>query len=126
MERTPHALVVDDDEDVRVITRLSLEVAGWVVSEAASGAEALAQCAAEAPDVVLLDVMMPQMDGPTTFAALQADSTLRSVPVVYLTAKAEPAERERLRRTGVMGVMSKPFDPLTLADSVSNLLGWKS
>jgi len=76
------------------------------------------------PDAILLDVMMPTMDGPTTFARLQADARTRNVPVVLLTAKVQPAERRRWDRLGVAGVLAKPFDPLELPGQIADLLGW--
>ena len=118
-------LVVDDDDAIREIAQTSLElVAGWDVEVASSGEEAIQRCLVRAPEVVLLDVMMPSMDGPTTFARLQADARTRDVPVVLLTAKVQPAERRRWDGLGVAGVLSKPFDPLRLAADIEDLLGW--
>lgn len=118
-------LVVDDDEGIREIAQMSLElVAGWDVEVAANGAEALQICAAKSPDAILLDVMMPTMDGPTTFANLQADARMRHVPVVLLTAKVQPDERRRWKELGVTGVLAKPFDPLQLSRQLAGLLGW--
>jgi CheY-like chemotaxis protein len=118
-------LVVDDDDAIREVAQTSLElVAGWQVEVASSGQEAVELCVADPPDAVLLDVMMPLMDGPTTFARLQADPRTRMVPVVLLTAKVQPAERRRWEGLGVSGVLAKPFDPLRLAGQVADLLGW--
>lgn len=120
-------VVVDDEEAIRDVVRTSLEmVAGWQVDVAVNGAEAVALCSADPPDAVLLDVMMPTMDGPTTFARLQEDPRTRSVPVIMLTAKVQPAERRRYEDLGVAGVLAKPFDPLALADHVAGLLGWRT
>ncbi|WP_123816471.1 response regulator [Myceligenerans xiligouense] len=120
-------LVVDDEDAIRDVVRTSLEmVAGWQVDVAANGAEAVTLCGADPPDAVLLDVMMPTMDGPTTFARLQEDPRTRSVPVIMLTAKVQRAERRRYEGLGVAGVLAKPFDPLTLADHVAGLLGWRT
>ena len=77
------------------------------------------------PDAILLDVMMPTMDGPTTFGHLQADPRTRSVPVVLLTAKVQGLERKQWERLGVAGVLAKPFDPMTLPGDVAGLLGWE-
>ncbi|GAB3167220.1 response regulator [Myceligenerans halotolerans] len=119
-------LVVDDEEAIRDIVRTGLEmVAGWDVDVAADGVQAVAMCGADPPDAVLLDVMMPTMDGPTTFARLQEDPRTRSVPVILLTAKVQPAERRRYEELGVAGVLAKPFDPLTLPDQIAGLLGWR-
>jgi CheY-like chemotaxis protein len=119
-------LVVDDDDAIREVARTSLElVAGWDVQVASNGADAVELCRASPPDAVLLDVMMPTMDGPTTFARLQANSRTRDVPVVLLTAKVQPAERRRWDELGVAGVIAKPFDPLGLSGQVADLLGWR-
>lgn len=118
-------LVVDDDDAIREIARASLElVAGWDVQVASNGAEAVDLCRASPPDAVLLDVMMPTMDGPTTFARLQANPRTRGVPVVLLTAKVQPVERRRWHDLGVAGVIAKPFDPRGLPGEVADLLGW--
>jgi CheY-like chemotaxis protein len=118
-------LIVDDDDAIREVAQSSLElVAGWEVQVASSGLQALDLAAAGPPDAILLDVMMPAMDGPTTFARLQADARTRNVPVVLLTAKVQPAERRRWEGLGVAGVLAKPFDPLELPGQISDLLGW--
>ncbi|WP_020015364.1 response regulator [Promicromonospora sukumoe] len=119
-------LVVDDDEAIRDVVRTGLEVlAGWTVRLATNGADALAMCAADPPDAMLLDVMMPTMDGPTTFGRLQDEPRTRSVPVIFLTAKVQPSERRQYEDLGVAGVLAKPFDPLTLPGEISGLLGWR-
>lgn len=119
-------LVVDDDEAVREVLRTGLEVlAGWKVNVAAGGAEAVALCRSDPPDAILLDVMMPTMDGPTTFAQLQEDPRTRSIPVILLTAKVQPAERRRYEDLAVAGMLAKPFDPLVLPDQVADILGWR-
>lgn len=125
MTGTRSVLVVDDEADIREVAQLSLEmVAGWTVHTAASGAEALLQAATDRPDAILLDVMMPEMDGPTTFQRLREDPATSDVPVVFLTAKVQAAERQRLSELGVSGVLSKPFDPMNLAHEVAGVLGW--
>lgn len=119
-------LVVDDDEAVREVLRTGLEVlAGWKVAVASGGAEAVALCRSDPPDAILLDVMMPTMDGPTTFAQLQEDARTRSIPVILLTAKVQPAERRRYEDLAVAGMLAKPFDPLVLPDQVADILGWR-
>jgi len=120
-ERT--VLVVDDDDQVREITRLALEVlGGWTVVEACDGTEAVRLVRAHHPTVVLLDVMMPKMDGPATFAALQADPSTRHVPVVLLTAKVQVGQRQLWDGLAIAGVIAKPFSPATLSDEVDRLL----
>lgn len=118
-------LVVDDDEAIREVAQTSLElVAGWRVDVAPSGIDALRIAATDPPDAILLDVMMPTMDGPTTVARLQEDRRTSEIPVVLLTAKVQAAERRRWEQLGVAGVLAKPFDPLALAGQVAELLGW--
>jgi CheY-like chemotaxis protein len=118
-------LVVDDDDAIREVAQAILElVAGWEVRVASSGQEAVQFCLADPPDAILLDVMMPAMDGPTTCAQLQVDARTRDIPVVLLTAKVQPSERRRWEQLGVAGVLAKPFDPLGLPGQVADLLGW--
>ncbi|HWK89715.1 MAG TPA: response regulator, partial [Longimicrobium sp.] len=104
----------------------SLEMtAGWDVAVARSGPEAVAMAAAERPDAILMDVMMPEMDGPTAVRALRADPATADIPVVLLTAKTQAADRRRFEELGVAGVLSKPFDPMELAGQVARALGWE-
>ncbi len=118
-------LLVDDEPDIREVAQVSLEmVAGWTVLTAASGREAIAKAVAEQPDAILLDVMMPDMDGPTTFVQLQADPRIQSIPVILLTAKVQTADHRRFADLAVRGVIPKPFDPMSLAQQVSGILGW--
>lgn len=120
-----HVLVVDDDDDIRFIAERALtRVAGWRVSTATDGTEALASMAAECPDAVVMDVTMPNLDGPATWARIQADPALADVPVVLLTARARTAERAELLRLGVAGVLVKPFDPMALHHDISEAVGW--
>jgi CheY-like chemotaxis protein len=118
-------LIVDDEDDIREVAQLSLEmVAGWEVIPARSGEEGLRLAAEERPDAILLDVMMPDMDGPTTFRRLRDDPATASIPVILLTAKVQPADLRRFDGLGVEGVLSKPFDPMELARQISDTLGW--
>ena len=122
---TPRILVIDDEADIRVVSRMSLEkVGGWEVLEADSGARGIELAEAERPDAILLDAMMPEMDGPATIQKLKAAVATREIPVVFLTAKLQPAERERYVELGAVGVLAKPFDPMTLPDDVAATLGW--
>ena len=114
-------LLVDDDDDIRAIARMSLtRVGGWEVVPAASAGEAEAAARAQAPDVVLLDVMMPDVDGPATLERLRP--LIGDAPVVFLTAKTQQADLERLKRLGAAGVIAKPFDPMTLPGEVDALV----
>ncbi|MCA1689554.1 MAG: response regulator [Actinobacteria bacterium] len=118
-------LVVDDDDSIREVAQMSLElVGGHEVLTAASGADGLSCARTEQPDAILLDVMMPDLDGPATFERLQADPATREIPVILLTAKLQPADRARFAELGVRAVVAKPFDPMTLADEVAGILGW--
>jgi CheY-like chemotaxis protein len=125
MSRT--LLLIDDDDDIREIAQLSLELsAGWNVITAASGTDGIELAREKQPDAILLDVMMPVLDGPATLARLREDDRTKAIPVVFLTAKARPAERDRLAGLDVVGVLAKPFDPMTLADQLETALGWTS
>jgi CheY-like chemotaxis protein len=118
-------LIIDDEEDIRAVAALSLEtVAGWEVAMASSGAQGVARAESLQPDAILLDVMMPGMDGRATFAALKKNPQTTKIPVVLLTAKAQQGERQQLAALGVAGVLVKPFDPLTLPREIAAILGW--
>jgi CheY-like chemotaxis protein len=119
-------LVVDDEEAIREIAALSMQsVGGHEVLTAASGAEALLMAVEESPEVILLDVMMPELDGPTTALRLQDDERSRGIPVILLTAKVQARDTARLGRLeGVRGIIAKPFDPMTLPQQVAEILGW--
>ena len=120
-------LIVDDQDDIRKIASLSLgRLGGMEVIEASSGLDAIAKADAERPDAILLDMMMPGMDGPATFEALRKQETTAGIPVVFLTAKAMKSEVERLMAMGATAVLTKPFDPTTLAAQVKQALGWSA
>lgn len=117
-------LVIDDEEDVRLVVQLSLgRVGGMTVVEARNGAEGVQRAIAERPDFILLDMMMPGMDGAATFRALKAEPETAQIPVVFLTAKAMASEVERLKALGAKGVVLKPFNPMSLAADVRAILG---
>lgn len=119
-------LIIDDDDDIRQVAALSLEtVAGWDVLMANSGANGIRRAQEERPDAVLLDVMMPGMDGPTTFQEFQKIPEIANIPVMLLTAKVQGADQKRFAGLGVAAILFKPFDPLTLAQQISDVLGWK-
>jgi CheY-like chemotaxis protein len=118
-------LIIDDEDDIREVAALSLEsVAGWSVMTACSGAEGILAAHAEQPDAILMDVMMPSMDGPTTFREMQRSPEIAKIPVVLLTAKVQGVDQRRFAGLGVAGVLFKPFDPLTLAEQMAATLGW--
>lgn len=117
-------LFVDDDAELRTLGLLSLrKFGGWRTLAAASGPEALEVAAAERPDVILLDVILPGMDGPEILAALRSHPATARTPVIFLTAMTEPAEIEALRGLGAIDVITKPFDPLGLPAAVRRALG---
>jgi CheY-like chemotaxis protein len=119
-------LIVDDEEDIREVAALSLEtVAGWEVLTASSGAQCLARAIEHRPDAILLDVMMPGMDGPTTFRELRKNPATARIPVLLLTAKVQGSDQRRFADLGVEAVLFKPFDPLTLSTRIAAALGWK-
>jgi CheY-like chemotaxis protein len=116
-------LIVDDEDDIRRIARLSLARVGKMeVLEAASAADALKRAEEAQPDAILLDVMMPVIDGPAALAALRANPKTASIPVLFLTAKAMAGEIQRLKALGARAVLTKPFDPVTLAQQVRDAL----
>ena len=115
-------LYVDDDPTLTLLTRISLErVGGFTVKTCASGAEALAEVEAFAPDLVLLDVMMPGMDGPATLQALRQMPALDRVPVVFMTAKVQGEEVARYLELGAADVIGKPYDPVRLPELVRTI-----
>ncbi len=111
-------LVIDDDGDTRELVQMALSLARMEPISASSGKEGVAKAAREKPDAILLDVMMPFMDGPATLRALRADPQTAQIPVMFLTASAMIAEVERLESLDVVGVLPKPFDPATLGMKV--------
>lgn len=116
-------LIIDDEQDIREATQICLEISGeWEVLTASSGAEGLLTAASEQPDAILLDVMMPDMDGLTTFQELQAHPLTQNIPVILLTAKAQPAEQRQFTRIQVAAVITKPYDPFTLANQIEQVL----
>jgi CheY-like chemotaxis protein len=117
-----HALIVDDDEFVREIARLSLEfIGGWAVSVARSGTEGIEQARILSPDVILLDLMMPGLDGVETLHGLSEDIRTSHIPVIFLTAQAKAGDHS-YEDSGARGVIAKPFDPLSLAHDVEVIL----
>jgi CheY-like chemotaxis protein len=120
-------LIIDDEDDIREVAALSLEsIAGWKVTTANSGAAGIQAAIAGQPDAILMDVMMPAMDGPTTFKEMQNTPSIAHIPVILLTAKVQGVDQRRFAGLGVAGVLMKPFDPLTLADEMAAALGWSA
>lgn len=116
-------LIIDDEEDTRSIASMSLSILGGVdVVEADSGAQGIARAEEEHPDVILLDMMMPVMDGSETLVKLRNNEGTKDIPVIFLTAKAMTSEIERLKQLGAVGVLTKPFDPTILAKQIRQIL----
>ena len=119
LERVMH---VEDDESIRVVVEIALvDIAGLELLSCDSGQSALAQVDAYAPQLILLDVMMPQMDGLQTLAALRQKPALADTPVVFMTAKIQQAEKQRYLDAGAISVIEKPFEPMELGDTLSQL-----
>ena len=122
-EHVMKVLIIDDEEDTRSIASMSLSILGGLeVVEAESGLEGISKAEKEQPDVILLDMMMPYMDGTQTLEALQLNQGTKNIPVIFLTAKAMASEIERLKGMGAAGVLAKPFDPTILANQVRAIL----
>ena len=119
LERVLH---IEDDLSIQEVARVALEiVGGFRVVSCSSGKEGLEQVEKFAPHVILLDVMMPGMDGPETLVHLQQMPSLSQVPVIFMTAKVQGSELDEYHQLGAAGVISKPFDPMTLADQIRTL-----
>jgi CheY-like chemotaxis protein len=118
-------LIVDNEPYIQEVAKLSLEmVAGWQVLVANSGIEAITIAHNEQPDAILLDVMMPDMDGLTTFAKLQEQPATQTIPVILLTANIQTHDRQDYAQLGIRHVIAKPFEPITLAQTIADTLGW--
>jgi CheY-like chemotaxis protein len=120
-------LVIDDEPGMRIVVQLCLEdIAGWDVILAQSGQEGLIKARTERPDAIVLDVMMPEMDGLTFLKELRANPDLPRIPVILLTAKVTLTQPQRFAELGVAGAISKPFDPLLVSDQIATFLGWNT
>ncbi len=125
MNHLQRILYVEDEQDIQAVAKLALEmVGGFTVKICSSGEEALREAEAFAPDMILLDVMMPGIDGPATLKRLREQAALNTVPVAFMTAKVQPAEIDHYKSLGALDVIAKPFDPMTLAARVTSI--WES
>ena len=116
-------LLIDDDDDIREATQLCLEIVGdWEIVTASSGKDGLIQAIAQQPSLILLDVMMPVMDGLETLNRLKTNSKTQNIPVIFLTAKAQPAEQRQLTQLDILEVVTKPYDPFELSDRIARIL----
>ncbi len=115
-------LLVEDEPDIRKIVQVSLQdIGGFTLETCGSGHEALEITKVRKPDLMILDVMMPVMDGPDTLREIHKVYNLKDIPVIFLTAKVQPHEVEKYLELGVIGVISKPFDPITLPQQINDL-----
>ena len=122
MAELQRILYVEDEPDIQAVAKLALEaLGGFTVKICSSGQEALDSIAAFSPELVLLDVMMPGMDGPTTLKALRAIPEMAHIPVMFMTAKVQPQEVQEYKNMGALDVIPKPFDPMTLAETVKRI-----
>jgi CheY-like chemotaxis protein len=122
MDTLERILLVEDEADIRTVARMALEmVGGFKVLVCASGKEALQKVTEFAPQLVLLDVMMPGMDGPETLAALRTTPIGARLPVIFMTARAQSHEVSYLKQLGALAVITKPFDPMILSSTVNDV-----
>lgn len=98
---------------------------GWLVATASSGLEGIALAQTQQPDVILLDVMMPDLDGFSTLSKLKANAKTRSIPVIFLTAKTQAADNNQFQSLGIVGIITKPFNSMTLASRIAKILQWE-
>ena len=116
-------LLAEDEEDIRKVAQMSLQFrSGWKVALASNGEECLAKAADDPPDLILLDCMMPKLDGYETCRRLKQDPSLRHIPVIFLTAKAQETEVKKGLSLGAVGYLIKPFNPMSLASEISQIL----
>ena len=116
------AILAEDDPDIQLVARLALKRAGFVVKVVGNGVEALDAIRRQPPDVILLDWMMPELDGPETCRQLKADPSTAAIPVIFLTAKSQEAEIQRGLSLGAAGYVTKPFDALALGQQVRDIV----
>lgn len=123
-EELTRILYVEDEPDIQTVAQLALEmVGGFTLEVCSSGSEALEKIAAFNPQLILMDVMMPGMDGPTTLGKLRELPQFVATPVIFMTAKVQPSEVAGYRQIGAVDVIPKPFDPMTLASQVQEVWG---
>ncbi len=119
-------LIIDDDDGIREVISICLEaIAEWETISASSGEQGLILAQEQQPDAILLDVMMPHLDGIATFEQLQAQQNTKDIPTIFLTAKAKISEQQRYQHLGATGVIVKPFEPHELITTIKNLLQWQ-
>jgi CheY-like chemotaxis protein len=118
-------LVIDNEVYIQEVTKICLEtVAGWEVLTASSGLEGIGKAEREQPDAILLDVMMPEMDGIATFSQLCKNSATQHIPVMFFTAKVQMSDYQYYEALGIKAAIAKPFEPMALAKQVATALNW--
>jgi two-component system, OmpR family, alkaline phosphatase synthesis response regulator PhoP len=118
-------LIIDDEETIQTVVQFGVKMAaGWEVLTAGSGMQGIQTAQTEKPDAILLDVMMPDMDGIATFKALQSQAETEQIPVILLTAKAQTADKRQFNDLGVSGIITKPFNSLNLPKQIARILHW--
>ena len=119
-------LLIDDEETIQEVVQVGIEIeVGWQVLIASSGMEGITLAKDQQPDAILLDVMMPDMDGISTLLKLKANSLTKSIPVILLTAKTQATDKKQFQNLGVVGIITKPFNSMTLASRIAKILDWK-
>lgn len=119
-------LLIDDEETIQEVVQVGIEIeAGWQVAIASSGLAGINLAQNLQPDVILLDVMMPDMDGVDTLSQLKNNELTSTIPVIFLTAKAQAEEKNQFQSLGVVDVITKPFNSMTLASQIAKILGWE-
>ena len=119
-------LLIDDEETIQEVVQVGIGIeAGWQVAIASSGLEGINLAQDQQPDVILLDVMMPDMDGIDTLSQLKTNDKTCAIPVIFLTAKAQAEEKNQFQSLGVVDVITKPFNSMTLASQIARILGWE-
>jgi len=122
MSKLERVLLIEDEPDIREIVKTSLELVGGLsVETSPDGLAGLQKAKEMLPDLILLDVMMPIMDGPMTLAELRKDPQLESIPVIFMTAKVQSQEVQSYMNLGVAGVLPKPFDPMSLTEQIKTI-----
>lgn len=123
---TKRILIIDDEDDIREVAQASLEIMrDWEVLTAGSSHEGLIKAEADRPDAILLDVMLPDMDGTATLRLLQNSAATAHIPVIFLTAKARSTDQRQFAELGAVAILTKPFEPEELADQIAAALGWE-
>lgn len=122
MNQIKHILYAEDEQDIQDIAQIALEdIGGFQVTYCNNGEDVLNQASQQHPDLILLDVMMPKLDGPSTLQALRQIPTYASIPIIFMTAKIQPDELNKYRALGAIDIITKPFDPMTLAATITTI-----